>query len=322
LITNDFPLNIKILYQASQVIRANKINVICIGELVSGSWLGLVCRILFGCKIINYIHGEEVTTTTTYLLYGRNRKFYLNKADAIVAVSQFTHQALIGLMDTDPKKIHIIENGVDINKFIPGLKDNEILRKHKLTGKKILLTVGRLVQRKGIDKTLYALPKIIESIPDIHYLIVGVGEFRSQLDEIITELNLGKYVTFTDRIPDEDLVKYYQTCDLFVMPNRELTDHDTEGFGLVFLEANACEKAVIGGRAGGAVEAVQDGITGLLVDGNHPHEISKAVLDLLTNDKRRHTMENEGLKTAINASWGKKVSLFFEICKNLLQDKQ
>jgi len=106
------------------------------------------------------------------------------------------------------------------------------------------------------------------------------------------------------------------------MPNRELADHDTEGFGLVFLEANACEKTVIGGRAGGAVEAVQDNKTGLLVDGNYPREISMAVIDLMTNSKRRQTMEKEGLKTALNASWGKKTSRFFELCKNLLQDVQ
>lgn len=321
LMSYDLPQKVKILYQVSQFVRAHKINVICIGELVSGSWLGVACRAFFGCKVINYIHGEEVTTTTTYLLYGRNRKFYLNQADAIVAVSQFTYQALIRLMNTDPKKIHIIENGVDINRFIPGAKDQNILNKHQLMGKKILLTVGRLVKRKGIDKTLYALPKIIETIPDIHYLIVGTGEFRPQLNKIITELKLEQYVTFTDRIEDEDLVKYYQSCDLFLMPNRELADNDTEGFGLVFLEANACEKAVIGGRAGGAVEAVQDNKTGLLVDGNKSDEISQAVITLLTDDKRRETMEKEGLKVALDAGWEKKSARFFELCKNLLQDK-
>jgi len=318
LIANDIPQKIKILYQTAQIIRTNNVNVVCIGELISGSWLGLMSRLFFGCKVINYIHGEEVTTTTTYLLYGKNRKFYLNQADAIVSVSQFTRQALIDIMNTDPNKIHIIENGVDIHKFFPGNKDNDILQKHKISNKKIIFTVGRLVQRKGIDKTLYALPEIIKSIPNIHYLIGGTGEFRSQLDAIVEELGLHDYVTFTGRIADEDLVKYYQSCDLFLMPNRELADHDTEGFGLVFLEANACEKAVIGGRAGGAVEAVKDNETGILVDGYQKEEIANAVIELLNNDKQRLAMQQEGLKTAQAASWESKSSRFFGLCKNLL----
>jgi len=322
LIANDIPQKIKIFYQVAKIIRANKINVVCIGELISGSWLGLMSRLLFGCKVINYIHGEEVTTTTTYLLYGKNRKFYLNQADAIVAVSQFTRQALTDTMETDPNKIHIIENGVDIHKFVPGSKDISILQKHNITHKKIIFTVGRLIQRKGIDKTLYALPEIIKSIPDIHYLIGGTGEFRPQLDAIVDELNLHDYVTFTDRIADDDLVKYYQSCDLFLMPNRELADHDTEGFGLVFLEANACEKAVIGGRAGGAVEAVKDQQTGILVDGYQEQEIANAVISLLNNDEQRQAMQQEGLKTALAASWESKSSRFFDLCKKLVQGGQ
>jgi phosphatidylinositol alpha-1,6-mannosyltransferase len=320
LLHTDIPLKIKILYKTYQIIKAQKINLICIGELNSGSWLGLTCRLLFGCKTINYIHGEEITSTTTYLLYGRFRQFYLKKANAIVAVSQFTRNALIKQMQIDEKKIRVIENGVDIEKFFPGPKNVAILERYKLNNKKILLTVGRLVERKGIDKTLYALPEIIKSIPNIHYVIVGIGEFRPQLDKIVAELQLQNHVTFTNRVPEEDLVKYYQTCDLFIMPNRELADHDTEGFGLVFLEANACKKAVIGGRAGGAVEAVQHNKTGLLVDGNYPEEIAKAVIELITDDKRRQSMEKKGYTVAQNASWKKKAHQFYNFCQQLLQN--
>lgn len=322
LLIHDIPLKTSILYKTIKIVQSRKINVICIGELNSGSWLGLICRWLFGCKIINYIHGEEVTTTTTYLFYGKSRKFYLQQADAIIAVSQFTRNALIDLMDVSPPKICVIENGVDTRKFVPGPKDSAIIQKYKIADKKILLTVGRLVERKGVDKTLYALPEIIKTIPNIHYLIVGTGEFQLRLEKIVAELSLEAYVTFTGRIPDEDLVKYYQTCDLFVMPNRELADHDTEGFGLVFLEANACKKAVIGGRAGGAVEAVQHEKTGLLVDGNNLDEIISAIITLLSDNNRRRDMEDTGYEIATNASWENKANRFFELCTSLLQDHQ
>ncbi|CCE24391.1 protein of unknown function [Methylotuvimicrobium alcaliphilum 20Z] len=320
LVTQDLPLKAKVLYKAVEIIKARNVNVICIGELTAGSWLGLLCRWLFGCKIINYIHGEEITTRMNYLFYGKNRKFYLRKADAIVAVSQFTRNALIDIMEVNPIKIHVNENGVDTKRFFPGVKKDAILKRHKIEGKRILLTVGRLVQRKGIDKTLQALPEIIKKIPNIHYLIVGSGEFQPNLETIVKELALENFVTFAGRIAEEDLVKYYQSCDLFVMPNRELADHDTEGFGLVFLEANACKKAVIGGRAGGAVEAISHGKTGLLVDGNNPEEIASAIIELLTDETKRKEIEETGYQYALNANWESKAHRFYELCNNLLKE--
>ncbi len=226
------------------------------------------------------------------------------------------------IMDTDPNKIHIIENGVDIHKFVPGSKDFSILQKHNISDKKIIFTVGRLVERKGIDKTLYALPEIIKSIPDIHYLIGGSGEFRPQLEAIVDKLKLQDYVTFVGRIEEDDLVKYYQSCDLFLMPNRELADHDTEGFGLVFLEANACEKAVIGGRAGGAVEAVKDQQTGILVDGYQEQQIADAVVDLLSDQEKCQSIAKQGLINAQAASWEHKSENFFKLCTQLIQENK
>jgi phosphatidylinositol alpha-1,6-mannosyltransferase len=269
--------------------------------------------------LINYIHGEEVTSTTTYLLYGRNREFYLKQADAVVAVSQFTKHALIKLMHVNPEKITVIENGVNTSKFHPAPKDEKLLAKHNLVNKKVILTVGRLVERKGVDKTILALPKIIQKIPDIHYLVVGTGEFSETLKKLVAEQNLTNFVTFAGRVSEGDLVKYYQSCDLFIMPNRELADHDTEGFGLVFLEANACKKPVIGGKAGGAVEAVKDGETGILVDGNNPDEIAAAVISLLNNPDLMSKMAQTGYELAIKSSWKNKTQLFYQLCDKLLQ---
>lgn len=319
LLAYDLPLKIQIALKVFSIVKKYNINIICIGELNSGSWIGLICKLLLKCKLINYIHGEEITSTTTYLLYGRNREFYLKQADAIVAVSQFTRDSLINLMHVNPEKITVIENGVDTTKFHPAPIDEQLLVRHNLKNKKILLTVGRLVERKGVDKTILALPKIIQEIPDIHYLVVGTGEYSDKLKHLVSELSITGYVTFAGRVSEADLIKYYQSCDLFIMPNRELADHDTEGFGLVFLEANACKKSVIGGKAGGAVEAVKDGKTGILVDGNNPEEIATAVISLLKNSTLRASMEKIGYELALNSSWKNKTRLFYQLCEKLLQ---
>jgi phosphatidylinositol alpha-1,6-mannosyltransferase len=179
------------------------------------------------------------------------------------------------------------------------------------------LTVGRIVPRKGFDAVIRALPKIIESVPDVHYLIVGTGHFRPTLESLIAELRLEDRVTFTGQVSDEDLADYYRLCDLFIMPNREMPDGDTEGFGLVFLEANACGKPVIGGLAGGAVEAVRSEQNGLLVDGWSVNEVGEAVVRLLTDSDLHARIAERGLEIAKDSSSRVKAEQFQALCARL-----
>jgi phosphatidylinositol alpha-1,6-mannosyltransferase len=272
-------------------------------------------RKLMGIPFINYIHGEEITTDSNYRLYGRRRREYLQRSDAVVAVSEFTRRHLIERFGVAADKIELIVNGVDSERFHPGPKDPGLIRRYALEGKQVLLTVGRLVERKGADMTLRALPGVLEQVPNAHYLIVGTGEYEPNLRALVDELGLQGHVTFAGRIPVEELVSHYQLCDLFVMPNRELPNGDTEGFGLVFLEANACAKAVVGGRAGGVVEAVRHGETGLTVEGTDVAGITAAIVELLTNDARREAMEQQGLRVARESSSAEKALRFHALCE-------
>jgi len=316
-LTQDIPIKLKVLYTVWRLIRRYSIKAICIGELDSGSWLGLTARRLFGIPYINYIHGEEITTHAPYRFFGRRRRNYLDKADGIVAVSRFTRQALIEQMGVSPDKITLIENGVDAERFQPAPKDPTLIARYQLQGKQILLTVGRLVERKGIDMMLQALPRILQICPAAHYIVVGEGEYRQSLENLVVELGLQSSVTFTGRIDYAELAAHYQLCDLFVMPNRELANHDTEGFGLVYLEANACGKAAISGLAGGVVEAVRHGENGLNVDGTNPEAIAAAVIDLLTDDSKRQRLANKGLEVARASSSQVKAQQFQKLCEQV-----
>jgi phosphatidyl-myo-inositol dimannoside synthase len=313
----DLPIRARVLWTAVRLVRKEKIDVVCVCELNSGTWLGLALRHLLGTPFINYIHGEEVTTASSYRLYGRRRREYLRRSDAVVAVSNFTRRYLIDHFGVDPDKIELIVNGVDANRFQPGPKDPALIARYGLAGKQVLLTVGRLVERKGIDMTLRAMPAIIARVPDTHYLVVGTGEFEPALRSLVDELGLGAHVTFAGRIPVDELVAHYRLCDLFVMPNRELANHDTEGFGLVFLEANACGKAVVSGQAGGVVEAVRDGETGLTVDGTSATAIAAAIIELFTNDAKRHAMERRGLEVARRSASANLAPLFVALCERV-----
>lgn len=319
LLSVDLPLKIRIFREIRRLVKRHEINVVCIGELNSGSWIGLACQRYLGCRMISYIHGEEITTETDYRFFGRQRRRYLRRADAVVAVSRFTKEALVRMMGVHRDKIVLIHNGVNTERFVPGPPSPQLLDRHELHDKRVILTVGRIVPRKGLDVLIRALPQVLLKVPNAHYLIVGEGHYRPVLERLVDEMGIREQVTFAGRVAEDELPAYYQLCDIFAMPNREMPDGDTEGFGLVFLEANACGKPVIGGRAGGAVEAVRDGENGLLVDGWSVHEVADALLRLLTDRECHERIAARGLEIALASSSHAKAEQFHSLCMDLVR---
>ncbi len=315
----DIPLYVRVFLAAAKIVRRQKINVVCIGELVTGSWLGIALKKVFGTRLILYIHGEEITTVTGGRLHGNKRRQYLHAADKIVAVSSFTCDALTREMGIRPDRIILIQNGVDVDRFTPGPKSPALLERYNLHGKKVVLTLGRLVARKGADMAIRAMARILKMRPDVHYLIVGDGELRTELESIIAREGVSAQVTLVGTVSEPELVEYFRLCDLFLMPNRTLADGDTEGFGLVFREANACGKPVIGGRAGGVVEAVVDGESGYLVDGENLDEIESTVLKILDDPALAATLAEKGLSIATASSTKAVAARFLLACERTIR---
>lgn len=316
-LTIDIPLRVKIFLTTKALIRRYNIGLLCLGELNSSAWLGEACRRLIGCQVIYYIHGEEITTRFEAGSFGRNRFKYLSRADGIIAVSRFTQRTLIEEMGLPAERVHLIENAVDTIRFSPGPDDADFRQRWGVSGKRLVVGVGRLVPRKGFDHILAGWKSVLADHPDAHFMIIGDGPIRQELQKTVDEAGIGHSVTLTGPVSNEDLIAAYRSAELFIMPNRTMPDGDTEGFGLVFLEANACGRAVIGGRAGGAVEAVRDGETGLLVDGYSIEEISTAIRRLLGDDALRHRLEQGGLAHAQANSWITRAAQFQELCRQL-----
>ena len=171
--------------------------------------------------------------------------------------------------------------------------------------------------RKGFDQTIRGWQNVIAEHPSAHLMIVGDGPQRAELQQLIESAGVQNHITLTGPLSDSDLLAAYRSADLFIMPNRTMPDGDTEGFGLVFLEANACGRAVIGGRAGGAVEAVREGDTGLLVDGNSVQEIATAISRLLADGALLKHLEKGGLAHAKANSWATRATEFQSLCQRL-----
>jgi phosphatidylinositol alpha-1,6-mannosyltransferase len=161
--------------------------------------------------------------------------------------------------------------------------------------------VGRLVPRKGLDMTIKAMPKILKAIPNALYLIVGNGPDLERLNQLAKEHDVADHVRIVKNCGDADLPNYYHACDVFCMPSRYIKEKgDVEGFGIVFLEANACKKAVLGGKSGGQPDAIEDGKTGLLCNPESPEDIADKLIHLLRDPDRMLAMGEYGYERVKN----------------------
>ncbi len=309
----DVVLRTRLVWAVARIARAEAIGTICIGELVACGWLVGFCRRL-GLRTVIYVHGEEVSITDSYDAAGTRRRAALLRADAVVAVSRFAREAVAQLMGHDSGKVVLIPNGVDLARFSPRPRRADLVARYGLAGRRVLLTVGRLSERKGMDRVIEALPRLRAEMPDLVYLLVGDGLFRTSLEALAASLGVSDAVIFAGIVSSEELADHYALADAFIMANRTLENGDTEGFGLVFLEANACAVPVIAGCAGGSVDAVTDGVNGLVVDGTSCEPIVAGVLRLLGDSALREALVQEGLVVAARSGWGERVAAFLHVC--------
>jgi phosphatidylinositol alpha-1,6-mannosyltransferase len=234
-------------------------------------------------------------------IYDSLRRWIISHVDAFFPVSHYTTDLLLEL-EISHNRIRVVPNGTDPDQFHPG-GGEAIRRKLDLKRHPLLLTVGRVVRRKGIDTVLRALPAITAKIPNLTYLIAGTGPDRGRLEQIAQQLDVLDSVRFLGRVAHEDLAAHYSAADLFVMPARE-SRPDVEGFGLVFLEANACGTPVVGARTGGIPDAIVDGVTGTLIPPNSPDALATAIIRLMAEPAELAQLGAQGRKRVLEtANW-------------------
>ena len=284
---------LKMVSSLLRISHKNNIQQIHCAKVLPEALVAWLIKHIATIPYIVYAHGEEITVGLT------SRKFQwllpriYNGAAAIIANSSNTRVLLEGI-GIKANKIHLIHPGVDAEFYGFKAGEAEVIRnKYRLGTSPVILTVGRMQRRKGQDMVIKALPRIKEKFPAVKYIIVGTGEESRYLRTLAHNFGVADVVIFAGRVPDEDLPAYYSTCDVFVMPNREI-DGDIEGFGMVYLEANAARKPVIGGISGGTGDAIVHGVTGLRVDGTDVKAITDSVISLLKNHAEAKAMGEAG----------------------------
>ena len=270
------------------------------------NWELSVIPILFsGALRLNVViaaHGWEITQKGSRIR-SRLERYALSHADRVLAVSRYTKDRVLEA-GGKLQRVEIVSNGVDTHKFSPQPPRDDLVEKFGLCGKRVILTLSRIVERKGHDVVIRALPRVLEEVPNVRYLIGGRGNYRAILEGQIERLGLGEHVCFAGYVPDERLGNFYNLSEIYIMPCRELKDRgDVEGFGITFLEAGACGLPVIGGRSGGVEDAIVDGETGFLVDPLDEEEVAETILRLLKDPHLARKMGEAGRRRAQKLSW-------------------
>lgn len=286
-----------------QVMKENESEIIWFGAAMPLGWMSGYLKRNGAKRIVSLTHGHEVwwakVRPFSWILKQSTRSI-----DVLTYLGEFTRKAITPSVSKNCQLVQIAP-GISLEHFSPGKKSETLVSELHLNNKQVIVSVGRLVHRKGQDQLLRALPAVLAIHPDVVLIFVGVGPRRKKLDQLVTQYKVSDYVRFVGRIQYAELPAYFRLADLFVMPSRSrFAGLEVEGLGIVYLEASASGIPVIAGASGGAPDAVLDGKTGVTIDGTNVSAIADAINDLLDHPSRMQEMGAAGrLWTTENWSW-------------------
>lgn len=287
----------------------NRVRFIHCCQLRVAGFACLWAKRLLGIPYGLHIYGGERSKFADNPFWRSALRPVIREAAALFPNSRWTREQMLDY-GVPEERMSIAHPGVDTERFSPPV-DREALRTGLgLAGRRVVLTVCRLDAHKGVDRTLRAVATLVEKHPDLLFVIAGRGPMRDQLERDTAELGLSDHVRFLGFVPDEDLRDWYGAADLFVMPSRLGTgsQRGVEGFGMTYIEANVCGTPVIGGRSGGVADAVEDGVSGLLVDPEDVADIARGTDQLLSDPDLARRLGRQGRARAVSELSGEVVA--------------
>jgi len=257
-----------------------------------------LARLITGAVWIQYYHAKEVPT------WPGATRFCARRADRGVAVSNYT-RSLVRAVAPRSGPLSVIPPGIPSPRVATGSPRT----------RPTILTVARINDAyKGHDVILDALPMIRDRIPDVLWTVVGGGDRTDWLRSEVRARGLGAHVELVGPVDDVTRDRLLSSSDVFVLPSRTAGDGCTgEGFGIVYAEAAAAGLPIVAGSQGGVVDAVRDGVSGVLVDPTDPRQVAAAVTELLTDDARRARMSAAARDWSRRFEWGRVAGSFEEL---------
>lgn len=310
------------IFLIAQAVRECAPRAIHCGDLFPQDFAGMLFRKLRGTPLLVFVHGDEVNQTQRRRLQPRLRDAIYRAADAIVVANRFAYERLIDILRS-PDRITMITPGVDTSLFYPGPRPEWIRSQFQAGNDPLILTVGRLVKKKGHETVLRSLPAVLKRFPQTKYLVVGDGPERERLQNLAIGLGLSECVQFAGNIPNYCIADYYRAADVFCLLNQEDATGDIESFGMVFVEAGASGKPVIGGRSGGTAQSILDGRTGMLCEPGNSSQLSDLLLLLLSSHELRTRMGESGLARARDEfNWSSRAAQLSDVHRFITRGEQ
>jgi len=294
------------LWRLAIFCKAKKINHVLVGNILPLGIPAYVLHKIFSLKYSVILHGLDYN-----FAFKTERKSFITRrilasAEKIICANSYVAGLVLEENGGPLKEKIIVSNpGIIVTGFNPleiGPDPAEKIREeYNLKGKTVMLSLGRLVKRKGVDYVLKIFPKALEAAPDLVYIIAGVGPDESYLKDKWLALpdKVRDRIVFAGKLSNEEKLAWLSLCDFFIMPSRKING-DVEGFGIVYLEANLAGKPVIAGDSGGVRDAVADGVSGLLVNPDEKREILAAVIKLAKDGEFRKELGEAGKRRVLD----------------------
>jgi glycosyltransferase involved in cell wall biosynthesis len=273
---------------------------------------------IHGAPLTNEIKGLFSSGSTSDLMIGSRKLvrllitkmpwiYYkvLKRADKIVAVSQTHANEIMQQYYVSAQKLVIIPNGIDTDKFRP-MDIRSLRSKLNLLDERIILSAGRIDDRKGFDLLIKILPDILSAYGNVRLVIIGDGPFLPNLKKLAMDIGVESKVIFIGKISHEEMPQYFNLGDVIAFPT-----YSVESFGLVAAEAMACGRPVVASKSGGLKEIIQDRESGLLAEPRNEEEVRNGIIEILENEKfamdlgcnaRKRILKNFSLDKMINST--------------------
>jgi phosphatidylinositol alpha-1,6-mannosyltransferase len=299
----------RISSRAVKILKQSQVENVWFGAAAPLALMAGKLRSAGANNIVALTHGHEVWWAKIPIFKGLLKKI-IKDVDHLGYLGEYTKGEIAKASDQVQKFLQIAP-GIDTNHFAPKKVRADLVEHFQLEGRRVIVSVGRLVHRKGQDQLIKAMPKILEDFPDAILLLVGEGPIKQMLFNSAKQLGVLSKVVFAGRVSHHELPDYICLGEIFAMPVRSrFSGLEVEGLGIVYLEASACALPVIVGDTGGAVDAVLDKKTGLLVDGKNSDQIAKAICQLLADPAQARKMGATGRQWVINnwqlSNWSQK----------------
>ena len=306
------------ILHACRIIQKGKFDLVHAHWSIPQGLTGLLVKKLFGIPCLISLHGSDVYGLKTPLLQGLNSRV-IRRSNACAANSRATAKVALELAGRED--IQIIPMGVDID-FFSRTRNTEGFQDGFDKKEQTILFAGRLIEWKGVDYLIKAFAQVLEKRSDVRLLILGSGPRKSILEDLSKELNIQQKVEFHDAVCQEELVLYYSRSDVFVLPSIVSDSGETEGLGVVLLEAMAGGLPVIGTRVGGIPDIIKDGETGLLAQPRNPGDLAHKIEMLLADKELRQRLGKGGHDFVKQGfSWRHIAAKYLELFELILKEK-